>query len=69
MWRWIWSFAIRVVFVFEGQGSLDGEEIECDCHGSVFNVLSGAVLTPPATQPITIYAVQISGDDVSIGPR
>ncbi len=56
-------------FVFEGQGSLDGEEIGCDCHGSVFNALSGEVLTPAATVPITIYAVQIDGDDVSVGPR
>jgi 3-phenylpropionate/trans-cinnamate dioxygenase ferredoxin subunit len=56
-------------FVFEGQGSLNGAEIECGCHGSAFNVLSGAVLTPPATQPITVYAVQVIGDEVSIGPR
>lgn len=56
-------------FVFEGAGSLDGEEIGCDCHGSAFNVLNGEVLTPPATAPITIYAVQIDGDDVSVGPR
>lgn len=55
--------------VFEGEGSLNGEEIGCDCHGSIFNVLSGAVLTPPATEPITVYAVQIDGDDVSVGPR
>lgn len=56
-------------FVFEGEGKLDGEEIKCDCHESVFNVTTGAVLTPPATEPITIYAVQVDGDDVSVGPR
>ena len=56
-------------FVFEGEGKLDGEEVECDCHGSIFNVMSGEVLTPPATQPITIYNVEIQGDDVLVGPR
>ena len=56
-------------FVFEGEGSLEGEEITCDCHDSHFNVLDGSVMNPPATEPITIYAVQIDGDDVLVGPR
>ena len=48
--------------------TLDGEEIECDCHGSVFNVVSGAVLVGPATEPLPTYAVRVEGDDVLIGP-
>jgi nitrite reductase/ring-hydroxylating ferredoxin subunit len=56
-------------FVFEGEGSLEGNEIACDCHESRFNVLDGSVMNPPATEPITIYAVQINGDDVLVGPR
>ena len=55
-------------FVFEGEGQLEGEEIFCDCHGSRLNVLSGAVLDPPATEPIKIYKVKLEGDDVLIGP-
>ena len=49
-------------------GALDGEEIECDCHGSVFNVVSGAVLQGPATEPLPVFAVRVEGDDVLVGP-
>ena len=55
-------------FVFEGEGTLEGNEITCDCHDSRFNILDGSVMNPPATEPITIYAVQIRGDDVLVGP-
>ena len=55
-------------FVFEGQGQLENKEIFCDCHGSRFNVLTGAVLDPPATEPITIYSVRVDGNDVLVGP-
>ena len=55
--------------VFEGEGKVDGDEIECDCHGSRFNVLDGSVMNPPATEPITVYAVRVEGNDVLVGPR
>ena len=50
-------------------GALDGEEIECDCHGSVFNVVSGEVLQGPATERLPVYAVRVEGDDVLVGCR
>ena len=56
-------------FVFDGEGTLEGSEITCDCHDSRFNVLDGSVMNPPATEPITIYAVKLEGDDVLVGPR
>ena len=49
-------------------GALDGEEIECDCHGSVFNVVSGEVLQGPATERLPVFAVRVDGDDVLVGP-
>ncbi len=55
-------------FIFEGAGQLEGNEIFCDCHGSRFNILTGAVLDPPATEPIVIYGVRVEGDDVLVGP-
>jgi nitrite reductase/ring-hydroxylating ferredoxin subunit len=36
-------------------GELDGTEIECECHGSVFDVATGAVIEGPATEPIEVY--------------
>lgn len=59
-------------FVFDGsdgESGLEGDEVICGCHDSRFNVLDGSVMNPPATEPITIYAVQIDGDDVLVGPR
>ncbi len=49
-------------------GALDGEELECDCHGSVFNVVSGEVLEGPATDRLPVYAVRVEGGDVLVGP-
>jgi len=45
------------------------DEIECDCHGSRFNVRSGALLQGPATTDLRIFAVRIEGDDVLVGPK
>lgn len=51
-------------------GAVDeDDEIECDCHGTRFNVLTGAVTAPPAEIPLPIYEVQVEGDAVSVGPR
>ena len=49
-------------------GELDGEEIECDCHGSRFNLRTGDVLQGPATESLSLYAVRVEGDDVLVGP-
>ena len=36
-------------------GELDGTELECECHGSVFSIETGQVLNPPATEPIATF--------------
>jgi Rieske Fe-S protein len=40
--------------------------ITCPCHGSMFNVQTGAVVHPPAQFPLTTFAVQIQGTDVYV---
>ena len=49
-------------------GDLDGTLLECDCHGSRFNVMTGAVQNPPADSPVKTYAVRIEGDNVLVDP-
>ena len=49
-------------------GELEGNLLECICHGSRFNVMTGAVENPPAEEPVQTYAVRIDGDDVLVGP-
>ena len=49
-------------------GQLEGEVLECPCHGSQFDVRTGAVVSPPADEPMTRYAVRIEGNDILVGP-
>jgi nitrite reductase/ring-hydroxylating ferredoxin subunit len=39
-------------------GEIDGTTIECECHGSVFSMETGEVLSPPATEPIATFAIR-----------
>lgn len=39
-------------------GLLTGTTIMCQCHGSRFDVTTGAVINGPATAAIKVYAVQ-----------
>ncbi len=48
-------------------GELEGEVLECPCHGSQFDVRTGEVDSPPANEPLTRYAVRIEGDDILVG--
>jgi 3-phenylpropionate/trans-cinnamate dioxygenase ferredoxin subunit len=44
-------------------GELDGTELTCGCHGSMFSIKTGEVLDGPATQPIEVYpAREVDGD-------
>ena len=40
-------------------GVLERGTIECDCHGSIFDVRSGAVLRGPARSPIAVYPAEV----------
>jgi 3-phenylpropionate/trans-cinnamate dioxygenase ferredoxin subunit len=45
-------------------GELTGTTVTCACHGSQFDVTSGAVLRGPAQRPVRSVPVQINGDDL-----
>lgn len=47
-------------------GEIDGTTIECECHGSVFDMATGQVLEGPATEPIETYPVADDGGDLKI---
>lgn len=48
-------------------GSVEGEEILCPCHGSVFSIADGSVLNGPATSPLEEVAISVDGDQISLG--
>jgi 3-phenylpropionate/trans-cinnamate dioxygenase ferredoxin subunit/naphthalene 1,2-dioxygenase system ferredoxin subunit len=49
-------------------GQLEGELLECPCHGSEFKVTTGKAISPPANKPLTPCGVRIEGNDILVGP-
>lgn len=47
-------------------GDLEGTTVVCACHGSEFDVRTGEVLGPPATEPVASYPVRVEGDDLQV---
>jgi nitrite reductase/ring-hydroxylating ferredoxin subunit len=47
-----------------GKGKLEGTTVTCPCHGSQFDVTSGAVIRGPATRPVRSRMVQVEGEDL-----
>lgn len=47
-------------------GELVGLSIECECHGSVFSIQTGAPESPPATEPIAIYRVREQDGQIQV---
>jgi naphthalene 1,2-dioxygenase system ferredoxin subunit len=47
-------------------GWLDGELIECPLHAARFDVRTGKVLDPPATEDLKTYPVRVVGDEIQV---
>jgi 3-phenylpropionate/trans-cinnamate dioxygenase ferredoxin subunit len=56
-------YAIEDVCTHDGgelaSGDLHGFEIECPRHGARFDVRTGAVMCPPAYEPIAAFPVKV----------
>ena len=50
------------------EGEVTRKGIECWLHGSCFDLRTGQPSSPPATDPVDVYAVRIDGDDVYVDP-
>ena len=50
------------------EGELDEDQVECPLHGSVFNVVTGEVIGPPAAENLRLFQVTIEGPDILVGP-
>jgi ferredoxin-NADP reductase len=48
------------------EGDLFGKEIVCPLHGATFDVTTGAVVEPPADEPLTCYSVRITGSEIEV---
>jgi nitrite reductase/ring-hydroxylating ferredoxin subunit len=41
------------------EGTLEGTVVTCGCHGAQFDVTTGAVLAPPAFEPVKAYPLHV----------
>ena len=51
---------------FSEDADLAGADIVCNCHGSEFDLRTGAVLRGPAERPVRTFAVRVVGDRVEV---
>lgn len=49
-----------------GNGRLDGGTVTCPLHGAQFDVRTGAVVRPPAAEPVDRYPVRVVGDEIRV---
>ena len=47
-------------------GILEGYEVECPWHGSKFDMRTGVVTNPPATEPETTFEVKVDGNNILV---
>jgi 3-phenylpropionate/trans-cinnamate dioxygenase ferredoxin subunit len=50
------------------EGTLDRVRctIECPLHSTEFDLRTGKVLTPPATEPISTFPLRLNGDEIQV---
>lgn len=49
-----------------GEGLFANGVVECPFHAGQFDVRTGGVISPPPTESIRTYAVEVDGGDVKI---
>lgn len=63
-------YAIGNICTHEGgplaDGTLQGYEVECPWHASKFDVRTGEVKEPPASEPEPVYQIKIDGNNILI---
>ena len=47
-------------------GDLEETTVICPCHGSEFDVRSGAVLRGPAREPVGVYEARVEGGSLGV---
>jgi nitrite reductase/ring-hydroxylating ferredoxin subunit len=47
-------------------GKLKGKILTCPCHFAEFDLTTGAVLAPPAKEPLPMYPVKVDGNGIYV---
>lgn len=45
---------------------IQGDKVECTCHGSQYEIKTGKVVNPPAFEDLEKYEVKVEGEDILI---
>ncbi len=48
------------------EGEVNGTEVTCPLHGATFDIATGSVLGPPASEAVASYKVQVDGNDIKV---
>jgi ferredoxin-NADP reductase/nitrite reductase/ring-hydroxylating ferredoxin subunit len=63
-------YAIGSICTHEGgplaDGTLEGYEVECPWHNSKFDIRTGEVRSPPASEPEPTYEIKVDGNSILI---
>ena len=63
-------YAIGSICTHEGgplaDGTLEGYEVECPWHNSKFDIRTGEVRSPPASEPEPTYEIKVDGNNILI---
>ena len=63
-------YAIEDVCTHDGGklagGIVDGDQIECMRHGARFCIRTGAVMAPPAYEPVAKFPVRVEGGVIQV---
>ena len=48
------------------EGDLDGTIVECPCHGSQFDIITGEAVQGPATDPVDVFQVRAVDGSIQV---
>jgi len=51
------------------EGTIEGDEVVCPCHGGRFELRTGKVVAPPPKKDEASFEVQVRGSDVFVKKR
>jgi nitrite reductase/ring-hydroxylating ferredoxin subunit len=51
---------------FSEDGSLEGDTIVCNCHGSEYDLRTGALRRGPADRPVRSFPVRVAGGRLEV---
>lgn len=65
-WHAVANACTHAGCTFSDDADLEAGVIICNCHGSEFDLRTGAVLRGPAERPVRTYAVRIRGEQLEV---